>query len=330
MSDRISRSFAQLSDLVPEGADVDSLRQMVEEDLPPDGDLHDLLGEGAAAGREAMPRIRPILVALAARAAGAERVDGEAMHAAEVLHRALQLHDLAFGREGGKRRWLARKLVKRSVSFLSGNHLTLRALELARHTRPEVLGEVVDTLRQFADGHELLAEMQKGRVPTTDDWLEHADGHTGALFAFCCRSGAWMARARRPEVTALGRYGRHLGRLWHAAEDVSMLEHGDGGSHLLTRALVARPILAVVIAAERDPAIGRAWAELVKHPDPDLADRLAEAVVRAGGVQAARERMVRESWSARKALRSLEDTRYRKALDKLAFGLARSGFSQDR
>lgn len=328
MSDRLSAGFDRLRDLVPEGADVQALHEVVSDDLP-EGSVDDLLGGNRAfdpsVAHDTLPRIRPVLVALAARAAGAEQVEGEVLHTAEILHRALLLHDAAFGKQGGKRRWLARKLVKRSVGLLASNHLTLRALELARHTRPEVMGEVVDTLRHFSDGQELLAELQQGVTPTFGDWAEHADAHTGALFAFCCRAGGWLAGADRPKITALGRYGRHLGRLWHVAEDVSSFSHGDPGAHLMARALAARPILAVIRASERDEAIGEDWARLVREPDPDLADELASRVVAAGGLRRAREAMALESWAARRALSTLRDTRYRRSLDKLAAGLARAG-----
>jgi len=38
--------------------------------------------------------VRPVLVALAARAAGATEVDGETQYVAELLHLALMVHDL--------------------------------------------------------------------------------------------------------------------------------------------------------------------------------------------------------------------------------------------
>jgi octaprenyl-diphosphate synthase len=249
------------------------------------------------------------------------------MYAAEFLHRALAVHDIALGRQGGKRRWLVRKVAKRSAGLLAGNHLTLRALELTRHSQPEVLGELVDTLRAFSDGQALLRDLQQGGVPTQQDWLEHADAHTGALFAFCCRAGAWLAEAERPRVTALGRYGRHLGRLWHIAEDVSMLEHGDAGAHLVARALAARPILAVALAAEADPEVGALWAHLVRNPSAALGDTLALRLGDTPGIGLARERMAHEAWSARKVLTQLEDSRYRRALDRLVRNLVRSGLA---
>ena len=329
MSRRVSQGYEKLADLVPEGVDVDALHDLVEGDVPGEEDLDDILGRGFKVdthnAHATAPRIRPILVALAARAVGADSVQGEAMYAAEFLHRALQVHDAALGRQGGKRRWLARKVVKRSVSLLSGNHLTLRALELTRHSQPEVLSDLVDTLRSFSDGDQLLRELQSGRPPGESDWLEHADAHTGALFSFCCRAGAWLAEAERAQVTALGRYGRHLGRLWHIAEDVSMLEHGDGGAHLVARALAARPILVVALASEEHPEIAAMWKELVLNPTATRGDALYEALQGTRALALARERMVQEAWTARKLVRSLPESRYRRTLDKLARGLVKSG-----
>jgi len=329
---RLSRGFQRLIHLVPAGVQLDAMRELVRDDLVDDDKVLDLVGnrhfdaDDPVSKRANMPRIRPILVALAARAAGAESVDEETMYASELLHLALSVHDFAFGRQGGRRRRVARRVVRRSVGWLSGNHLTLRALELTRHGSPEVLGELVDTLREFSDGQELTRALQQGVVPTLEDWEEHADLLTGALFAFCCRAGGHVARADPRILSALGRYGRHLGRLWHAAEDVSVIEHGDAGAHLWARALAGRPVLAVITACKSDPTIGDAWGELVLDPRAETADALHMRIVRAGGLAGAREIIVRESWSARRALRALPDTRYRTALDRFAADLAKAGF----
>lgn len=321
-----SRWLVGPGDPIPVSPALDAVRDVVREDLPDDLDLADLVGrpsdEVPGAGRAAVPRIRPILVALAARAAGARQVEGETLYAAELLHLALGVHDVALGRQGGRRRRVARKVVQRSVSWLSGNHLTVRALELCRHGGPDVLSELVDTLRSFSDGQELTRELQRGAVPTAEDWLEHADAFTGALFAFCCRAGAHLARAEPPVVSALGRYGRHLGRLWHVAEDLAVLEHSSDAAPLVERAALARPMRVVVAAAERDPAVGAAWIQLVRAPDPARAADLAPRLLQLGRGPA-RETMAREAWSARRALRSLPESRYRATMDRLAASLVR-------
>jgi geranylgeranyl pyrophosphate synthase len=230
----------------------------------------------------------------------------------------LRVHDLALGREGGRRRRVAKKLV-RSVAWVTGNRLTLRAIELSRVSKPGVLEELLEALRNFGDAQALSRELT-GEIPQEEDWREHADTHTGALFAFCCRAGGHVAGAGPRELSALGRYGRHVGRLWHIAEDVAILEFGDPSMHLLARAGAGRPMLPVVLAAAAEPSIGHAWARLAMEPDPALARTLAPRI-RAHGLQKSREVMLEESWCARKAVRALPDTRYRSAMEKLAAGI---------
>jgi octaprenyl-diphosphate synthase len=314
---RVARGLDRLFEHVPVGVDLDDLRELVAGDLPSDEQFALMAGEDLV-GTAPIPRIRPILVALAARAIGASSVDPEAQHAAELLHLALRVHDFALGREGGKRRRVARRLV-RSVGWITANRMTIRALELSRVTRPGVMEEVLGALKAFADAQSLARELL-GEVPTEADWREHADAHTGALFAFCCRAGGHLGGARPRELSALGRYGRHVGRLWHVAEDVSILELGDPALHLAHRAQVGRPSLPVVVAAERDPSVGEAWAALAVEPDPDAARALAPRV-RALGLPRSREVMLEESFCARKAVRSLPDTRYRAGMEALAAGI---------
>lgn len=320
---------APLGGSTPHGVELGDLATLLGDDLSSGDDISDLLGgdhpDAKDLGdlRSQVPRIRPILVALAARSAGAVRVDRNVQNVAEILHLALAVHDLALGREGGRRRRVARRLLRRSVGWLGGNHLTLRALEIARHhAPPEVLGDLLDTLREVTDGQALCRNLQAGTIPTEDDWLEHADHTTGALFAFCCRAGGRLAGADDAVLSALGRCGRHLGRLWHVAEDVAAIRHGDGPSHLLARALAARPVLPVILSS--DPQVGALWAGLVTDPSPARAEDVVRRVWASGGLPACKPVLARESWAAQRALTALEPTPYRKAMERLAVALARS------
>lgn len=303
------------------------LRDLVGDDLAADDALGDVLGRIRADELRDLHdsdrlRVRPVLVSLSARAAGAASVDPELQHAAELLHLALTVHDLALGQPGGRRRRAARRVLKR----VGGSHLTVRALELSRHVSPpDILGEAVDTLRAFADGETLARELRESvAVPGVRDVEDHADVHHGALLAFCCRAGAHVAQADVTTVAALGRYGRHVGRLWTHADDLVALSSDEAAEHLVSRAETGRPVLAVAVAAERDPATAEAFRELVTTPQLEHAQRVLDGVRSAGGLGATREAMARSSWSAQQALRALPDTKYRQALDGLAAGLARA------
>lgn len=310
------------------------LAEPISSDLPSVGELSHLLGgEGAPADLEAeglvgtasgrVPRLRTLLVTLAARAAGAGSVDSELQHAAEMLHMGLLLHDLALGRAEGHRRRVARRLVRRSTDWLGANHLSLRALELVRHLpSPEIMGDAVDTLREFSAGQVLSREVQDGLNPTRATWQEHADTHTGALFSFCCRAGGRLGTPDPAVVSGLGRYGRHVGRECHVAQDVWYLTE-DGVDHLVQRALVGRPVLPVVLAAEESEAVRSAWSELVLQPEPEQAEPLVELLAQTDALSRAREVMAKESWAAQRALRSVPESPYRTALERLAEALAR-------
>ena len=135
-----------------------------------DASLGDLAGgEGAPPGFDprrflapGVPRVRPVLVLLSAGAArpGDDRdslpdpaATEQTAAAAELLQVALFLHDAALGRQGGRRRRVARRIISRTVGLLSANHVTLRALELVRATpTPETVGDLLEALREVGEG----------------------------------------------------------------------------------------------------------------------------------------------------------------------------------
>lgn len=308
-----------------------------------DVDLGDLIrGEGAPPGFRPdqdhsaapdIPRIRPLLVFLSVEAARHSETLGNDLPraedlalTAELLHLAVVVHDAALGRQGGRRRRAARRLLGGTVSWLGGHHLTLRALELARHEGPDVLGELLDAMRVVADGH-ALAQSLRGRTATSHEALAHAESHTGVVFSFACRAGAKLAGAERPVVSGLGRYGRHAGIAWHLAEDLALLapEALDDGynGHIIERAEAGRPMLPVCLAAADDPQIARLWLDLSNGADAASAAQLRERVVRSGAVEASRRQLVQTSWSAQRALNTLPPSPHRDALELLVQGLVR-------
>lgn len=312
-----------------------------------DASLRDLArGDAAGPGFDpdrflapGVPRIRPILVLLSAQAARAGAVEAppgtpgavvrrdagfeHVAVAAELLHLAVVLHDAALGRQGGRRRRAARRLIGGAVGLLGGQHLTLRALELAQNApAPEIVGDLLEAMREVAEGHALTHALAR-RLPSSGECLAHAEGHTGAVFSFACRAGARLGAAERPVVSGLGRYGRHAGIAWHLAEDLAALdqEGEDLAIALEDRATSGRPVLPVSVAAERDPALGAAWLKLARDPNPSDALRLGEQVRASGAMAEGRRQLARETWSARQALAALPASPHREALDRLAAAL---------
>ncbi len=294
--------------------------------------LRDLAGgEGTPAGFDpalflapGVPRVRPLLVILSARAAGLDpRKDGaETEHvaaAAELLHLALLVHDAAFGRRGGRRRRVAKRILGSAVGVLGGSHLTLRALELARVApAPDIIGDLLDAMREIADG-QARAQRAAGHVLRPEEFVEIADGRTGAVFAFACRSGGRLAGADRRVVHALGRYGRHTGVAWQLAEDLAALDPDA----LVARAADGAPSYALAVAAARDPAVDPTWRALRRRPEPELGAELARRLARSGAIDEGRRRCLEEAWRARRSLAELPASSYRDTLDRIAAGIMR-------
>ncbi|NOY24422.1 MAG: hypothetical protein GXP62_00980, partial [Oligoflexia bacterium] len=147
---------------------------------------------------------------------------------------------------------------------------------------------------------------------------------SGAVFAFACQAGARLVGADRSVVRSLGRYGRHAGIAWHLADDLWAL--GLEGDDLLRevsdRAASGRTPLAVSLAADRDPVVAETGRRLARRAEPELANHLARRVSEAGGLAGEHERLVLETWTARKALHALPPSPPREALDHFAARLA--------
>ncbi len=307
------------------GADVlgidpldDALAALAGGDGLPPG----LAAESLFAG--GMPRIRPVLVLLATRAQSAEHAPDpelafEAACVAELLQGTIRLHDVALGRQDGRRRRAARRVLRGATHWLGGNHLSLRAMEIARHLpAPEILGDVLDALREITEGQALSEELRR-RTPTPDDALLHAEAHAGAVFAFACRAGGRLGGLDRAEVSGLSRYGRHIGIGWQLAEDLAAFEQAEDRQALLE---ASRPLYPVAWSAEQDAAIAPLWARLQARGEPAVAEDLAGRVRAAGGLAAGRQALIQQTWTARQALTVLPPTPARDAMERIAASLA--------
>ena len=318
----------------PVALDLEEASALVADDLAPDEALKDLLGDDGRDEqldffelRRQVPRFRPILVALAARAAGARGVDHDVQYTAELLHLGLFLHDVGIGREGGRRRWVARQLIKNSVRRISSASLSIRAMEISRHAHPHMLGEVLDTLREFSDGQAICRDIQRGLIPSREDWREHSDAHVGALFRVLL--SLWRSLSERgynskgftrqvwtPFRSAVARLGGCL--------DVAAWR----GGHPSRDSRPSRSSrLPLVVAMESSPVVVERWREFNAEPSHELGERLVALILGTGAIGVSREVMAQESWAARQALRDLPDSSYRRVLDKLARKLARVGKS---
>lgn len=168
-------------------------------------------------------RLRPMLVLLAARAAGYRGVDHHQSAAiVEFIHTATLLHDDVVDESGLRRgRQTANALFGNAASVLVGDYLYSRSFQLmVELDRMRIMQVLADTTNAIAEG-EVLQLMHIGN-PDTDEaaYLRVIERKTAVLFSAACRIGAILAAAPSAVENALADYGMALGYAFQIADDV--------------------------------------------------------------------------------------------------------------
>lgn len=241
-------------------------------------------------------RVRPRLVLLLGRAAGAPAAALEDVAtAAELIHAASLLHDdvvdearLRRGRPTVNSGW------SNQVAVLAGDWLLSGAFRVLHPHPREVTLEAIEVVAEMSAA--AIGELEaRGQA---DLGLERcqglAEGKTGALFGWCGRSAA---RLVGDEALAgrFDRFGRRLGVAFQLADDLKDLWPGEGKDRfadLRNR----NPSVPIVLAARQSEAfaarLARAWGA--------GGDALADAEVEALGG------LLLETEAPQEALRMLE------------------------
>jgi octaprenyl-diphosphate synthase len=277
-------------------------------------------------------RVRPLLVVLAARAAGGSLlpVEEKLAEAAELVHAATLLHDDVLD-DGRMRRGLpaARVLWGNAASVLGGDFLLVRALELtAQSGVPGALDELLGVIGRMIEG-EALQLAHRGKADLTREaYLSVVDGKTASLFAWCGSAGARLAQS--PHIAPLAEYGLHLGRAFQIVDDVLDVE-GDPralGKSVLGDLREGKLTLPVLYALESRPELRAALAACASDDEGEedghpVAQEVADAVVGTGAAERARRDAEEETAAALRALEPLDESLFKEALALIARELCR-------
>jgi octaprenyl-diphosphate synthase len=167
-------------------------------------------------------RLRPLLVVLAARAAGATgsaHIPAAAL--IEFIHTATLLHDDVVDDSARRRgRDTANEAFGNPASVLVGDFLYSRAFQMMSALEsPAVIRVMADATNTIAAG-EVLQLMNSGDPDTTEiRYLEVIYRKTARLFEAGAQIAAIVAGAGPDVETALTRYGKHLGIAFQLIDD---------------------------------------------------------------------------------------------------------------
>jgi octaprenyl-diphosphate synthase len=170
-------------------------------------------------------RLRPLFVALAARATGnaynAQRVAalGACM---EMIHMATLIHDDVVDNADTRRgRPTACSLHGNTAGILCGDVLLARAMELlAIDGDLEIIRMVSKAVVEMATG-EVMEVDSRGVFDLDEDrHLEILRRKTASFIAACCKAGAMAAIADEQATAALAAYGEAIGMGFQIADDL--------------------------------------------------------------------------------------------------------------
>jgi octaprenyl-diphosphate synthase len=167
-------------------------------------------------------RLRPLLVVLAARAAGVrDSVHVPTAALIEFIHTATLLHDDVVDDSARRRgRETANEAFGNPASVLVGDFLYSRAFQMmAALDSAAVIRVMADATNTIAAG-EVMQLMNSGDPDTTEiRYLEVIYRKTARLFEAGAQVAAIVARAPPGVEVALARYGKHLGIAFQLIDD---------------------------------------------------------------------------------------------------------------
>jgi octaprenyl-diphosphate synthase len=269
-------------------------------------------------------RLRPLLVVLAARAAGA--TDAAHIPAAaliEFIHTATLLHDDVVDDSAKRRgRDTANEAFGNPASVLVGDFLYSRAFQMMSALEsPAVIRVMADATNTIAAG-EVLQLMNSGDPDTTEiRYLEVIYRKTARLFEAGAQIAAIVAGAGPDIEAALARYGKHLGIAFQLIDD-ALDYRGDEqelGKNVGGDLAEGKPTLPLIHALRHGDPVSTALIRTAIEQGGTAEQAPIRAVVEStGGLDYTARLAEDEAVQAMEALADVPASAYRDALAALA------------
>jgi octaprenyl-diphosphate synthase len=207
----------------------------------------------AQALRAGGKQLRPVLVALTARALG--RVAPAHVEAAaiiELVHLATLVHDdIIDGAALRRQQPTVATTHGNQVAVLAGDCLFAHALELAaRFPTPEVCRLVAAATKRVCTGEILQTLRRGGFAESLPGYFRVLEMKTAELFALACELGALLAGAEAPARAAVRSFGLAFGTAYQIYDDCLDLfgREAEAGKTLGTDLLKGKVTLPLLLA----------------------------------------------------------------------------------
>jgi octaprenyl-diphosphate synthase len=269
-------------------------------------------------------RLRPMLVLLAARAAGYAGKDHVLLAAViEFIHTAtLLLDDVVDESDLRRGRETANTLWGNAASVLVGDFLYSRAFQMMVEVDDmRVMRILADTTNRIAEGEVL--QLLNIHNPDVDEaaYLRVIERKTAVLFAAATRLGGLIACVAPAQEEALARFGLNLGFAFQIADDVLdyVSDAGTLGKNIGDDLAEGKATLPLIYAIERaQPAQAASLRRAIQTGGLDSLDNIIAAIRDTGAIERTRRCADGYAAQAREALPALPPSDARDALQALA------------
>ena len=273
-------------------------------------------------------RIRPMLLLLAARAAGGARgaAPGAAFYGAmvEIMHTATLVHDdIVDDADTRRGQQSLNSLLGNDLTVLIGDFLYVQSMSLAvEGGNPRIVATMCDLTMRMIEG--MLLEKARSGITglTREEHLEILRLKTAYLFHGCGKMGAMFVDAPAAIEEALGDYCMNLGMAFQVADDLFdfTASAAEVGKPVLSDLREGHLTLPILHALEREPAAVPLVEEVLESGRMNAAsqEEIVALVARQGGLEEARRVAEGYAAAARKALAPLPPSSYRDGFEALA------------
>jgi octaprenyl-diphosphate synthase len=269
-------------------------------------------------------RLRPLLVVLAARAAGyTGQNHASAAALVEFIHTATLLHDDVVDESSQRRgRDTANEVFGSTASVLVGDFLYSRAFQMmVKLDRMAIMAILADATNTIAAG-EVLQLMNLRDPDTTEErYFEVIYRKTARLFEAGGEVAGVLAGATPAVCSALATYGKHLGNAFQLVDDAldyrsDVIERGKNLGDDLAEGKPTLPLIHALRHAT--PAQQALIRQAIEFGGLEYLDEITAMIESTGGLTYTARLAEDEALRASAALEGLPGSPYKEALLSLA------------
>jgi octaprenyl-diphosphate synthase len=200
-------------------------------------------------------RVRPMTLLLSSACFGpVPRASRHLAVCVELIHSATLLHDDVID-EGKERRGqpAARTVWGNAVSVLGGDLLLMHALSTTQQHAPQLMPELIVTLRHLVDG-EIVQLRGRAQIEVSEAaYASILRDKTASLFRFAARAGASLAGASERDQALLSDFGECLGMAFQLVDDLLDYTGSSTGKTMFADLAQGKLTLPLVLAVQQSP-----------------------------------------------------------------------------